>query len=134
MPKRRNSKLSEETSLSETTSLSEETSLADGKAIAKSGLKTIKQKETWKRVGAIAGGTMLASIGVIISNKLIDYVSEELSLRFASETVAAGAVAMLCFGMGWDNVGYGAASTTAVQAINTATTLVTGQSLVQLIN
>jgi hypothetical protein len=105
--------------------------LAD-KSIAKSGFSTIKQKETWKRVGAIAGGTMLASVGVVLSNKLVGYVSSDRTFQYVAGTLSSGAVAMLCFGMKWDNAGYGAASTAAVQAINTATALVTGKSLTEL--
>jgi hypothetical protein len=77
---------------------------------------------------------MLASVGVVLSNKLLDYVSPDQTLRYGAGTLASGAVAMLCFGMNWDNVGYGAASTTAVQAVNTATSLFTGKSLMQLTN
>ena len=110
----------------------DKSNLSDSKSVSKSGFRAIKQKETWRQVGAIAGGTMLASVGVILSNKLVDYVSTNQTLRYGAGTVAAGAIAVLCFGMKWENVGYGAASTTAVQAVNTATSLITGKSLMQL--
>ena len=104
------------------------------KQITKTGIQTIKQKDTWKKVAAIAGGTMLAGVGVAVSNKLVGTVSTNRTLKFTCGTVAAGAVAMTCFGLGHNNLGYGAASTTAVQALNTGTSLILKQSLTELMS
>jgi len=76
-------------------------------------------------IGVGTGGASYFVLRPILKSKVITL--------FAS-AVAAGAVSMLCFGMSWNNLGYGAASTTAVQAINTGTSIILKKSLAELMN
>ena len=107
---------------------------AKAKQIAATGGKAIKQKDTWKKVGAIACGTMLASVGVAVSNRVVGLVTTNRTARYAGGSVAAGFVSMICFGVNWNYVGFGAASTTAIQVLNTAFSATVGKSLAEFVS
>lgn len=94
------------------------------------GYGIIKQKETWKKVCALACGNLLGSVGVMLTNKLTNNSSRVL--QYGAGTLSSGAVAIMSFGLGYENVGMGSAMVSAGQALNTATSLVFDKSIAEL--
>ena len=107
--------------------------MGKNRQLAKKGLDKLKHKDTWKKALAIIGGTILGRVGASLAYKGIELVSDNQTAKYAGGAVGSGAVAVLAFVQGWDNVGYGATITTALQAVNTGTQLAFNKSLNQVL-
>jgi hypothetical protein len=97
----------------------------------KKGLNVMKQKSTWKQVGAVAlgtfGGSLLASVG----NRLTKNTNFK-PLQYATGTALSGAGAVAAFTFAQNNIGIGAATVACLQGLNTVTTLLSGQTFAEI--
>jgi hypothetical protein len=98
----------------------------------RAGTGKIKQKDTWQRIGALAGGSLLGSGAIMLTDKLTNNSSKVL--RYGAGTISSGIVAVASLGFGYDNVGYGAGMVSAGQAINTVTSLLFNKNLNELLD
>ena len=99
------------------------------------GFNEFKQKSTWRRVGAVACGSLLGSAAVILTNKLTSRSSKVF--QYGTGTLGAGAVAIASLGVEkefTDYMGFGAAMVCAGQAVNTASTLLTNKTIAEWVN
>ena len=83
-----------------------------------------------EEVGALAGGSFLGSVAVMLTNKLTKNSSRVL--QYGTGTISSGAVAVVALGMGYENVGMGSAMVSAGQALNTATSLFLDKSIAEI--
>jgi len=95
------------------------------------GASKITQKDTWHKIGALACGSLLGSVGVMLTNKLMSNSSRVF--QYGVGTLSSGALAVISLGFGFDNVGYGAGMVSAGQALNTASSLLFDKSIGELI-
>ena len=95
------------------------------------GFREIKQRDTWKKVGALACGNLLGSVGVMLTNKLTKNSSKVL--KNGAGTISSGMVAVISFGLKHENLGMGSAMVSAGQALNTATSLLFDKSISEII-
>ena len=98
----------------------------------KRGKDTLKSKETLKKVGLLAVGSLSGKIAVALSNKLTSNTTQVF--QYGAGSLSSGIVTMLALGTGYSDIGYGSAMITADQLINTASTLLTGKNLSQNLN
>ena len=94
------------------------------------GFNVIKQKNTWKKVGALACGSLLGSVAVMLTNKLTSKSSRVL--QYGTGTVSSGTVAVIALGMGYEHIGMGSAMVSAGQALNTTTSLLLDKSIAEI--
>jgi hypothetical protein len=93
------------------------------------GISTIKSANTWKNVGKSALGAIAGSTAAMLGNKL---AGSNQTIGYALGAAASGVVSIGCFAFNQEQAGYGAATVTATQAVNTALSAVTGKSIAQL--
>ena len=98
----------------------------------KKGAMSLKSKDTLKRVGKLAGGSLISRVAVILVNKVTSGTSQ--AFQYAVGSVASGVITAGAMGMNWDDVGYGSAMVTAEQLINTGSSLITGKSISENLN
>jgi hypothetical protein len=96
------------------------------------GIKEIKHKDTWKRVGALTCGSLVGSLSVMLTNKLTKNNSKVV--QYGAGTLASGVITVVALGMGYDNLGMGSAMVSSGQALNTITSLVFDKNISKLMN
>ena len=95
------------------------------------GVTALRTSSTWKRVGGVALGSLVAGIGASVIKKVApDSVGS--AGKFAGGTCIAGIISIGCFAMGYENAGVGSAMITVNQALNTATLLIMDKSIAEL--